>query len=338
MRVEPGWIEAKDAKLSYVNLKLPDPEEPSIADLTYWWTVGRWLACGHIDKRDGAIISIGYHKLEETTEKLGRFAGNDPMMRRTAAQLLLIDKDHMLRKTLYQCGHGAANKRLLGEAFTLPTEQAQALLEGYLAGDGHQEPTRNRWSASSVSKELLLGIAMLAQRVYGVTASIYPGRSAREHVIEGRKVHAKQDWILCFDIPGANRGSNNKPFILDDGAWKKVRSVEPCGEEETWNLRVDEDESYTAEGCVVKNCPLQLEIIERLIYRYTNVGDVVFDPFSGIGSTGVKAIEMGRKYYGTELNSEYFRDSCHYLRNAEVKAMSPTLFDFEGITSGEDGE
>jgi hypothetical protein len=78
-------------------------------------------------------------------------------------------------------------------------------------------------------------------------------------------------------------------------------------------------------------CPLQTDIIERIINRYSNKGDVVFDPFGGIGSVPMMAIKMGRKGYMTELNSDYFRDAIGYLKSAEQQADMPTLFDIMGI-------
>lgn len=80
-------------------------------------------------------------------------------------------------------------------------------------------------------------------------------------------------------------------------------------------------------------CPLQLDIIKRLITRYTNPGEIVFDPFMGIGSTGYQAIKMGRRALGTELCLEYWKDSVGYLEMAEREFDVPTLFDLaaEGI-------
>lgn len=75
-------------------------------------------------------------------------------------------------------------------------------------------------------------------------------------------------------------------------------------------------------------CPLQLDIIERLITRYSNEGDVVLDPFGGIGSTPMTAIKMGRYGIGIELNPDYFRDGVGYCKAEEDKINVPTLFDF----------
>ena len=75
-------------------------------------------------------------------------------------------------------------------------------------------------------------------------------------------------------------------------------------------------------------CPLQLDIIKRLIVRYTNQGEIVFDPFMGIGSVGYQAIKLGRHAIGTELNEDYWRDSVGYMEMAERDISMPTLFDF----------
>lgn len=74
-------------------------------------------------------------------------------------------------------------------------------------------------------------------------------------------------------------------------------------------------------------CPLQLDIIERIINRYTNPGEVVFDPFGGIGSVSYMAVKLRRSGLSTELNPEYFRDALPYLREAECNRSAPTLFD-----------
>lgn len=74
-------------------------------------------------------------------------------------------------------------------------------------------------------------------------------------------------------------------------------------------------------------CPLQLDIVERLIERYSNKGDVVFDPFGGIQTVPYCAIRMGRRGLSTELNYDYWKDGLTYLREAENSISAPTLFD-----------
>lgn len=83
--------------------------------------------------------------------------------------------------------------------------------------------------------------------------------------------------------------------------------------------RVDEDEKHM--------CPLQLDVIERCVGLWSNPGDVVFSPFTGIGSEGVVAREMGRRFIGSELKTEYF---LRAVRNLGAAARQKTLF--EGLS------
>lgn len=75
-------------------------------------------------------------------------------------------------------------------------------------------------------------------------------------------------------------------------------------------------------------CPLQLDIIKRLIFRFTNEGDTVDDPFGGLMSTAYTSLEMKRKAISAELNPEYYDDGLFYLKSIEYKINVPTLFDF----------
>lgn len=75
-------------------------------------------------------------------------------------------------------------------------------------------------------------------------------------------------------------------------------------------------------------CPLQIDIVERIINRYSNEGDLVLDPFGGLMTVPLTAIKMKRKGYGIELNPDYFRDGVGYLQEAENEMETPTLFDF----------
>mgnify|MGYP000961636530 FL=1 len=75
-------------------------------------------------------------------------------------------------------------------------------------------------------------------------------------------------------------------------------------------------------------CPLQFDIVDRLIERYSNVGDLIFDPFGGLMTVPLCALKLGRRGMATELNADYFRDGVGYLKAEEEKQAAPTLFDF----------
>jgi DNA modification methylase len=65
-------------------------------------------------------------------------------------------------------------------------------------------------------------------------------------------------------------------------------------------------------------CPLQLGVIARCLRLYSKPGDVVMDPFNGIGSTGYEAVKMSRRYIGFELKPEYAAQANANLQEAEA--------------------
>lgn len=67
--------------------------------------------------------------------------------------------------------------------------------------------------------------------------------------------------------------------------------------------------------------PLQLTPIRRCLELWTNPGDVVLSPFAGIGSEGVVALEMGRKFIGAELKASYHKQAVANLKAAAGAKM-----------------
>ena len=74
-------------------------------------------------------------------------------------------------------------------------------------------------------------------------------------------------------------------------------------------------------------CPLQIDIVDRLIRRYSNEGDLVFDPFGGLGTVPKRSMALGRRGLAVELNAGYFLDGVTYCQAEERKVSMPTLFD-----------
>ena len=66
-------------------------------------------------------------------------------------------------------------------------------------------------------------------------------------------------------------------------------------------------------------CPLQLDVIERAVTLWSNPGDLVYSPFTGIGSEGVGALQLGRRFVGSELKESYFKQACGNLANATAQ-------------------
>ena len=67
-------------------------------------------------------------------------------------------------------------------------------------------------------------------------------------------------------------------------------------------------------------------LLERIILASTNEGDLIFDPFSGSSSTGIAAVNVHRKFAGTELESEFINLSIARLKRAIEIRQSSLIF------------
>lgn len=81
-------------------------------------------------------------------------------------------------------------------------------------------------------------------------------------------------------------------------------------------------------------CPLQFDIVDRLIDRFSMKGELVYDPFCGLGTVPMRAVLKGRRGAGSELNPQYWAHSIRYLEEAEKQASIPTLFGLLGLGGG----
>lgn len=136
------------------------------------------------------------------------------------------------------------------------------------------------------------------------------------------------DYVCTFRKPGANpEPLSHAPEEYPVDHWQQVAS--PIWDEYAAPVWWDINQSATLQRTSVRSekdekhiCPLQLPVIERCIELWTNPGDVVLDPFDGIGSTGYQAIKMGRRHIGIELKSSYYYQAVANLNAAETEVMS----------------
>lgn len=152
-------------------------------------------------------------------------------------------------------------------------------------------------------------------------AAMGPGRLASFFTADSLKRIYDYDRHVAIGDGLADRDALPKKFMcLAPG------SVDPT----VWTdvLRMDTLNSEQAARAVEKHvCPLQFDIVDRAIRRYSNAGDLVYDPFHGLGTVGVRAIKLGRRAGGSELNAGYFADQVRYLQAAEREFQMPSLFD-----------
>lgn len=83
----------------------------------------------------------------------------------------------------------------------------------------------------------------------------------------------------------------------------------------------------TRKGLENHICPLQFDIVDRLIDRFSNRGELVFDPFGGLFTVPFRALKRGRRGRAVELSAAYFMDGVKYMEAAERELSMPSLFD-----------
>lgn len=147
------------------------------------------------------------------------------------------------------------------------------------------------------------------------------------------------DYVLKFRVAGDNQTPIDAKGQVSRNDW--IKWAEAC-----WDDVIETDTLNTAaaksEDDLRHICPLQLEVIRRLILLYTNPGEIVFSPFAGIASEGYvalggrsektgRAIADPRRFYGCEIKPEYVAqahkncDRAIAMRESEAQAMLPGL-------------
>lgn len=122
------------------------------------------------------------------------------------------------------------------------------------------------------------------------------------------------DYLIKFRAPGDNAVPINSTGEVSRNNWIDWAEAAWFDIKETNTLNVAEGRG---ENDTKHICPLQLDIIDRCVRLFSNPGEIVFSPFTGIGSEGVTAVKLGRRFYGCELKQEYFDAACRNIMKAE---------------------
>lgn len=207
----------------------------------------------------------------------------------------------------------------------LPTDRSTAYADEPVK-KSKEEYTRARWQIDAhgywrssgdrlISKEELKDLPVESlQQVYR--------KYSRENVYDYAE-HVK----LAEDLD--EQGKLPAIFmVVAPGSWNQMEVWDDINRMRTLNT------TQSRRRAQMHVCPLQLDIVERIIDRYSNKGDLVYDPFGGLMTVPMTAVKMGRRGYGCELNPDYFRDGVGYLQEAENEIDAPTLFDFIDMPEG----
>ena len=154
-----------------------------------------------------------------------------------------------LSEFVSQFGRGAANKHLTSTILDLPRELLKGFLDGYMSADGCY--TSGLYKAQSVSRELIYGIAQCVAKVFRVPYRIYKCQRSPQSIIEGRVINQKVAWSIVYKLETKRQDH----AIYENGyIWFPIRKIEPFGEENVYDIMVENNHSFTVQNVIVHNC------------------------------------------------------------------------------------
>lgn len=152
------------------------------------------------------------------------------------------------------------------------------------------------------------------------------------HIHLGLKGDDDEGKVCAFEgcqCPRYNSALPKKFMLLQPQSWHP----------EVWTditRMLSLNSAQSAAGRQMHLCPMQFDLADRAIMQYTMPGEVVFDPFTGIGTVPMRAVKLGRYGRGCELSPTYFNDAVYYCEKAEAEVSVPSLFDM--TPESEEGE
>lgn len=214
----------------------------------FWWLIGRYIADGWFRNNGGIIIGCGKKKFVEMKEKCDSIGLDYNILEeRTVIKFYYQLKE--LELFVQSFGKYAYGKKIPSFVMDLPVDLLNSFLNGYMSGDGCF--TNGRFKATSVSRELIYGLAQCIAKVYKQPYSIYKTERPKTTVIEGRTVNQKDTYELCFK---KEKRPQDKAFYEDGFIWFPVTKVEEDEIETIYDLTVEENHSFTVQGVIVHNC------------------------------------------------------------------------------------
>lgn len=233
----------------YSTMVLPDAESDGYSK-EMWWIIGRYLADGwRVERKDrpsgGRIVfAISDDKRTEFEQRL-----REAKLHGTYTKERTCGKYHVCNNQLYEYlekfGKYAHGKRIPREALCLPREKAKYFFDGYMSGDGRSD----REEATSTSAALILGMCIIAQRLGKSVPAVYYTRRDEKCVIQGRKCRQRDTYTFRISSKSV-KGHYRARYVCRE----LYQPTESDDFGTVYNISVEEDNSYVANGAIVHNC------------------------------------------------------------------------------------
>lgn len=233
----------------YSTMVLPDAESDGYSK-EMWWIIGRYLADGwRVERKDrpsgGRIVfAISDDKRTEFEQRL-----REAKLHGTYTKEQTCGKYHVCNNQLYEYlekfGKYAHGKRIPREALCLPREKAKYFFDGYMSGDGRSD----REEATSTSAAIILGMCIIAQRLGKSVPAVYYTRRDEKCVIQGRECRQRDTYTFRISSKSV-KGHYRARYVCRE----LYQPTESDDFGTVYNISVEEDNSYVANGAIVHNC------------------------------------------------------------------------------------
>lgn len=217
---------------------------------SFWWIMGRYLGDGWARSQGGIIICCDKRELTEITVHLRNCEINHSVTEERTVHKIHIPLKEM-ELFCKQFGIGAYNKRIPGFVYRMPCDLLRSFIDGYVSADGYVGKDCV-YKISTISKELAYGVAQCIAKAYKVPFRIYKTKRKSTCVIEGRVCNQKDSFQVVWKL---KKKRQDKAFYEDGYIWFPISNIEKTEEKEcVYDIEVDEDHSFTANGSIVHNC------------------------------------------------------------------------------------
>lgn len=267
--IRPEWVAAEDMEGRWWSAPTVFPQKKWVPSLRspgergellcetnnsdFLWIMGLWLAEGSVGGHQ-VCFSVHQKEAEYVNQRLAGLGLKTSvyLQKGTLGCNVVVQNSRELGDWLVKnCGKGAHNKEIPWWVLGLKEEWRRAVLEGLIYGDGFEDSDERyapgRWKLTTVSKKLSVSCRLLALSLgYSVSWYWNPPRKVPS-VIRGQEVKPTG----FYQVVGNTKGQG---FVYDNCAYTKVREVTPSGCQKTlYDLTVDEDHSFVADGFCVSN-------------------------------------------------------------------------------------
>ena len=225
---------------------------PLLNNPYFWYLMGRYVGDGWKrtgDNVKGIVICCGGRNEEKLSTAIKELGFNFTKVTERTVRKYAISR-HELHEFVGRYGYYAHGKRIDGETLDLPVDLLRHFLDGILDSDGCY--TQNTYKVTTVSRELVYGLAAVVAKVYKTHPRIYFCERPQKYEIEGREVNQRSTWTICWHT---EKRKQDHAFYENGTVWFPIKEIKRLGTSETvYNIQVAEDHTYTANGIIVHNC------------------------------------------------------------------------------------